>query len=112
MSGDHDERNLTIREVNEVMQASGLNPFDVREFAWQLVEQELGDDLPTAFSPRMIELGKRLRKLIARLEGDGTTKEMLTMVLNGIISDLTDKKHKDKREAYEAELKAKAGDQG
>ncbi len=103
MSGDADERDLSIREVNEVIAASGLDAAEVREFAWQLVMQELEDKLPTALTPREIELGERLRKLINRFDdGKPTTRVTLSGILQGIASELDTKRHQAKREKAEA----------
>ena len=100
MSGDADEVDLTIREVNDVLKASGLDPVAVREFAWDLVLQDLEDDLPTAITPRERALGERLRKLIYRFDdGKSTTRVTLAGILQGIASDLDRKRHKAKREA-------------
>lgn len=97
---DHDEDYLSIREVNEVLSANGLDPVKVREFAWQLVQQELDAGLPDSHAKRVKEVGIRVRKLVAKLVDAGIQPDILATVLDGVISDLISKTHSDRLSAY------------
>jgi hypothetical protein len=93
----NDGEDLSVREVNDVLLAIGLDPVAVREFAWQLVRQELVSDLEDSFSLRVIAIGDRLKKLIYGLEGNGVTKELMCYILYAMWEDLTSQYHKDKQ---------------
>jgi len=97
---DNEEEYLSIREVNDVLAANGLDPIKIREFAWQLVQQELDEALPASHVNRVKEVGIRVRKLIARLIAAGVQSDILTSVLAGVIADLTSKSHTDRLSIY------------
>jgi hypothetical protein len=79
---------ITRLEVDEILKTSGFDVAELREFAWQLVADQISD-LPKANSARIVMLGKHLRRLISLLIDGGVSPGDLASVFEGIHAELS-----------------------
>jgi nucleotidyltransferase/DNA polymerase involved in DNA repair len=95
------EVELTTREVNDIIASHDIDPEALREFAWEIVKQDLVGGLSRVSAVATVELGIRIRVLVRAVEdelvqllGEFGGREVLKSVLRGLREEIVSSEHK------------------
>lgn len=79
---------ISVAEVDAAMAEEGFDPARIREFAWELVVQDICN-LPNPYSAKVVTLGRGMRRLVGMMIQYEVPLNILADVLDGINHDLT-----------------------
>ena len=104
-----DEEDLSIEQVDQILLSWGIDPVGFREFAREVVGQEVAQPLhDKPYTQRIIALRERVDVLIGWLKKAGAKPEDLASVLEGVISGLYQETHQF-REGHSAKRNQQEG---
>ena len=82
------DADLTTAEVNDELTRKGLDPGEVRAFAWELVSDDLRSPLDWSFAPRLQDLKVRLWRIVESLMAAGASGDDIALACNVLVQDV------------------------